>query len=62
MKALIAGNPKAEDFVALCRGWGNGWSASPEFLVHAYRPLNLPHISNFCHTVIIPETCVEIVI
>lgn len=36
MRAVIAGKPVAEDFIALTEGWGNGWSASPELLAHAW--------------------------
>jgi predicted O-methyltransferase YrrM len=35
--ALKSGKAKAEHFIALAQGWGNGWSASPELLVHIYR-------------------------
>lgn len=35
--ALKSGNPKPEHFIALTKGWANGWSASPEFLVHIYK-------------------------
>jgi predicted O-methyltransferase YrrM len=38
--ALKSGNPKAEDFIALTRGWGNGWSASPELLIHLFAECN----------------------
>lgn len=34
--ALKTGNAKAEDFIALAKGWGNGWSASPELLVELW--------------------------
>lgn len=34
--ALKDGNAKAGDFIALAKGWGNGWSASPELLVELW--------------------------
>ena len=35
--ALKSGDPKPEHFIALTKGWANGWSASPELLVHIYK-------------------------
>lgn len=37
MLALKSGDPKPEHFIALTKGWANGWSASPELLVHIYK-------------------------
>lgn len=37
MKAIIAGEPTAQDFMDLSHGWANGWSATPEMMAHAWK-------------------------
>lgn len=37
IKALVAGNPGPDDFMALTKGWGNGWCATPELLSTIWR-------------------------
>jgi predicted O-methyltransferase YrrM len=37
IRALISGDPTAEDFIDLVQGWGNAYSATPEFLVHIWK-------------------------
>jgi predicted O-methyltransferase YrrM len=36
IKALISGNPTAQDFHDLVTGWGNGYSATPELLAEIW--------------------------
>lgn len=37
VEALKSGSAEPEHFVALSKGWGNEWAASPEFLAAAHR-------------------------